>query len=120
MLCFFVLWLSFTANVNENAWEFGVLRAIGLNSASVIRIYIYEALSLIFSSVIVGSIVGILVAITLTLQFNLFSEFAFSFAFPYALFFSVLGMALLVAVFGSYIPAYSLRKKDIAIALKNM
>ena len=30
-LCFFVLWLSFTANVNENAWEFGVLRAIGLN-----------------------------------------------------------------------------------------
>lgn len=23
--------LSFTANVHENAWEFGVLRAIGLN-----------------------------------------------------------------------------------------
>ena len=31
VLCFFVLWLSFTANVNENAWEFGVLRALGLN-----------------------------------------------------------------------------------------
>jgi ABC-type antimicrobial peptide transport system permease subunit len=29
-LCFFVLWLSFTANVNENAWEFGVLRSVGL------------------------------------------------------------------------------------------
>ena len=30
-LCFFMLFLSFTANVRENAWEFGVLRAIGLN-----------------------------------------------------------------------------------------
>lgn len=119
-LCFFVLWLSFTANVNENAWEFGVLRAIGLNSATVIRMYIYEALSLIFSSVLIGSVVGILVAVTLTLQFNLFSEFAFTFAFPYALFFSVLGMAVLVAIFGSYLPSYSLKKKDIAIALKNM
>ena len=30
-MCFFLLWLSFTANVEENAFEFGVLRAIGLN-----------------------------------------------------------------------------------------
>lgn len=82
--------------------------------------YIYEALSLIFASVLIGSIVGILVAVTLTLQFNLFSELPFTFAFPYALFFSVLGMAVLVAIFGSYIPSYSLKKKDIAIALKNM
>ncbi len=31
LLCFFVLWISFTSNVSENSWEFGVLRAIGLN-----------------------------------------------------------------------------------------
>jgi hypothetical protein len=31
VMCFFLLWLSFTANVEENAYEFGVLRAIGLN-----------------------------------------------------------------------------------------
>ena len=31
IFCFFVLWLSFTANVRENSWEFGVLRAIGLD-----------------------------------------------------------------------------------------
>jgi len=31
VLCFFILWLSFTANIHENAWEFGVLRAVGLN-----------------------------------------------------------------------------------------
>jgi hypothetical protein len=31
IMCFFILWLSFTANVEENMWEYGVLRAIGLN-----------------------------------------------------------------------------------------
>jgi len=31
ILCFFVLLISFTSNVSENAWEFGVLRSIGLN-----------------------------------------------------------------------------------------
>jgi ABC-type antimicrobial peptide transport system permease subunit len=28
---FFVLWLSFMANIKENSWEFGVLRAIGVD-----------------------------------------------------------------------------------------
>jgi len=45
VLCFFGLWLSFDANVRENSWEFGVLRAIGLSSGQVIRVYIYEGSS---------------------------------------------------------------------------
>jgi len=28
VMCFFILFLSFTANVHEHAWEFGVLRAL--------------------------------------------------------------------------------------------
>jgi ABC-type antimicrobial peptide transport system permease subunit len=134
VLCFFVLWLSFTANVNENAWEFGVLRAVGLNVTRVMRMYIYEALCLIAASVFIGTTIGIfctyyifnyvfsgmLVSVTLTLQFNLFTELAFTFDFPYALFFSVFAMSILVAVIGSYLPTNSMKKKDIAIALKNM
>eukprot|EP01119_Soliformovum_irregulare_P011698 TRINITY_DN2957_c0_g2_i5.p1 TRINITY_DN2957_c0_g2~~TRINITY_DN2957_c0_g2_i5.p1 ORF type:complete len:779 (-),score=230.88 TRINITY_DN2957_c0_g2_i5:26-2362(-) len=120
VLCFFVLWLSFTANVNENAWEFGVLRALGLNVSRVIRMYIYEALCLILSSVLIGSVIGLLVSITLTLQFNLFTELAFTFEFPYALFFAVFGMSLAVSIIGSWLPANGFKKKDIAIALKNM
>lgn len=30
VLCFFLLFVSFTSNVTENAWEFGVLRALGM------------------------------------------------------------------------------------------
>jgi ABC-type antimicrobial peptide transport system permease subunit len=118
VLCFFLLFLSFTANVRENAWEYGVLRAVGLTSAQVVRIYIYEALSLICSAVILGSCVGILIAVTLTLQFNLFAEMPFQFQFPTALFASVVVMAVAVAFVGSYLAARPLQRKAIALALK--
>jgi len=78
VLCFFILWLSFTANIHENAWEFGVLRAVGLNvsncfgtdfarvtcsccvlqSVQVVMVYVYEALALVLVGVILGTIVG--------------------------------------------------------------
>jgi ABC-type antimicrobial peptide transport system permease subunit len=117
-LCFFMLWLSFSANVNENAWEFGVLRAVGLSSAQVIRAYIYEATAIIMAAILLGSTIGIFIAVTLTLQFNLFTEMPFQFAFPWILFSTVLVMSLLVAVLGSYIPARTLKEKHIAQALK--
>jgi len=117
-LCFFVLWLSFTANVKENSWEFGVLRALGLSVAQVIRAYIYEALAIIITAVFMGSTIGLLIAITLQLQFNLFTEMPFQFIFPYTLFFTVVGMSIIVAVLGSYLPAKELTRKAIAQALK--
>jgi ABC-type antimicrobial peptide transport system permease subunit len=87
VLCFFILWLSFTANIHENAWEFGVLRAIGLNvrcyqsrfpllcrlvsadasallpscldqSFQVVMVYVYEALALVMVGVVLGTAVG--------------------------------------------------------------
>eukprot|EP00003_Mantamonas_plastica_P015601 TRINITY_DN2635_c0_g2_i3.p1 TRINITY_DN2635_c0_g2~~TRINITY_DN2635_c0_g2_i3.p1 ORF type:complete len:1218 (-),score=362.13 TRINITY_DN2635_c0_g2_i3:46-3648(-) len=118
VLCFFMLWLSFTANVKENSWEFGVLRSIGLNSTQVTLMYIFEALALIASAVIMGSIIGIAIAITLTLQFNLFTEMPFKFVFPTALFFSVIAMSIVVAIVGSYLPARKYNRKQIAIILR--
>jgi len=118
ILCFFVLWLSFTANVNENSWEFGVLRSLGLTSPQVIRVYIYEALAIIIASVFLGSAIGILVSITLTLQLDLFTELPFWFEFPYVLFFGVLLMSVGVAVAGSYFPATRFKGKAISAVLK--
>ncbi len=153
-LCFFILWLSFTANVQENAWEFGVLRAIGLNvrrsvfvwrwggwltlircaavwvlvcccgvacaiqSTQVVMVYVYEALALVLSSVLIGTTIGLLIAISLTLQFNLFTEMPFRLQFPHSLFWSLLSMALVVAVAGSILPARSFMKKTISNVLR--
>jgi ABC-type antimicrobial peptide transport system permease subunit len=114
-----VLLVSFTSNITENAWEFGVLRAVGLTSFQVIRVYIYEAMSIILSSLILGTGLGMLVSATLTLQADLFTELAFEMRFPHLLFWSIVVMSLTVAVLGSWLPARKLAKKKIAAALKN-
>jgi ABC-type antimicrobial peptide transport system permease subunit len=118
IMCFFILWLSFTANVEENIWEFGVLRALGLTSYQVVMIYVYEALSLVLASIILGSGIGLLISITLTLQFGLFTELPFRMAFPFPLVFSMIGMAILVAILGSGLPAYSFLHKSISSVLR--
>lgn len=118
ILCFFILWLSFNANVRENAWEFGVLRALGLNSVQVVMVYVYEALALVLSSLSLGLIIGLAIAVSLTLQFNLFTEYPFRFNFPHTLFWSMTGMAVAVAVIGSILPSYSFLRKSISNVIR--
>ena len=120
VLCFFILTISFTANVRDNSWEFGVLRAIGFSVSQLIRAYIYEALCLVVAAFLCGTIIGVVIALTLVAQFNVFLEMPFQFAFPYLLFASLAVMALVVAVVGSYIPARVLRNKAIAFVLRGL
>eukprot|EP01090_Pellita_catalonica_P004754 TRINITY_DN14551_c0_g1_i1.p1 TRINITY_DN14551_c0_g1~~TRINITY_DN14551_c0_g1_i1.p1 ORF type:complete len:444 (-),score=74.69 TRINITY_DN14551_c0_g1_i1:87-1376(-) len=120
VLCFFILLVSFYSNVKENSWEYGVLRSLGLTRFQVVRVYVYEALILVVTSIFFGSTIGVLIAITLTLQFNLFSELPFEFDFPWGLFFMITSMALLLAVLGSYCPARRQGKKPISFVLKGL
>lgn len=117
-LCFFILWLSFTANVKENSWEFGVLRSLGLSGVNAVLIYVYEALCLVISCLLLGTSIGILVACTLTLQFNLFVELPFRFIFPTSVFGALLGMSFGCAIFGSGLPAYRFLRKQISRVLR--
>jgi ABC-type antimicrobial peptide transport system permease subunit len=117
-LCFVILWLSFTSNVTENGWEFGVLRAVGLNSVEIVMVYVYEALSIVSASILCGTVIGLLIASSLTLQFNLFTEMPFKLSFPYALFFSMISMALVVAVAGSALPARKFLKRTISDVIR--
>ena len=47
IVLFFSEIIFFSSNNSKNAWEFGVLRAIGLSSSQVMRVYVYEAACLI-------------------------------------------------------------------------
>ncbi|KNE73088.1 hypothetical protein AMAG_17243 [Allomyces macrogynus ATCC 38327] len=120
LLSFFVLWLSFTANLRENAWEFGVLRAIGLDGSTVLRVYVYEALAIVIATILLGTLVGGITAVTVTLQFNLFTEMPMTLAFPSGLYTFVVVFSIVVAVAGSWYPASQYRQKKIAMALKGM
>jgi len=118
VLAFFASWLSFTANVRENARELAVLRALGLTIHQVTRVYVYEALSVVLASFTGGAIVGILISITLTLQFNLFTEQPFEFIFPTSLFVLTFVLLVAVAVVSAYYPAMRIARVRIAQVLK--
>lgn len=117
-MCSFMCYLSFTANLKENSWEFGILRSIGLSAFEVINVYIYEAICIILSCVIVGTIIGVCSAIVLTLQFNLFMQLPFTLSFPYFMFSETVILSLIVAVIGSYIPGKQYAEKPINIVIK--
>ncbi|KAJ3175931.1 hypothetical protein HDU87_005595 [Geranomyces variabilis] len=118
IFCFFVLWLSFTANIRENSWEFGVLRAIGFSVIRVQRVYIYEAICIITACVILGTLIGILVAIAVALQYNLFTELPFQFLFPTSLYIAVVVLSFVVSIAGSYLPGKPYALERIASVLK--
>jgi len=118
VLCFFVLWISFTANVRENSWEFGVLRAVGLKYSEVVMIYILEALTIIFTSIILATAIGLMVAWTLALQNSLFNRRDPYVNFPYYMFLFVLVLSTFVSVLGSYLPAASFGRRPIALVIR--
>lgn len=117
-LIFFAAWLSFDANVRENSRELGILRSLGLSVAQVVRVFLYEAVSVVLAAFALGTLIGIVIAVTLALQFNLFLEMPFFFDFPTLIFCVVLFAMLLVAVIASLLPVLRLTGISIANVVK--
>ena len=87
VLSFFLIWTSFYSNIRENIAEYGIMRSIGVTKAQSVRIYLYEAATIILSSIIIGTFIGVVVSISLILQFDVFLELPFVFNFPFELYF---------------------------------
>ena len=118
VLCFFMLHINFEANVRDNLWEFGVLRALGISKHQTARIFIYESLSVILGAIITGTAIGLLVACILTLQQNVFTEMPFRLIFPGWLWALLAFSSILVAALGAYIPVRAILPWSIARVLK--
>lgn len=117
-LCFFVMLLTYTSNVHENSWEFAVLRSIGLPAWRVVTVYIYEALAITVSSLLLGALIGVGVAVLVDLQFVLFLQLPFAFSFPWFNGAIVLVASLTISLVASFIPSFALTRKPIASVLK--
>ncbi|KAA6382353.1 MAG: hypothetical protein EZS28_022118 [Streblomastix strix] len=118
ILCFFVLWISFTANVRQNQLEFGILRSIGLTAWETIRIYVYEALSLVLACIVSGSIIGLGISITLTLEITMFTESPLTYYFPFPIYLLSTFLSIIVAILGSILAAIDMKNKDIAEVIR--
>eukprot|EP01090_Pellita_catalonica_P023075 TRINITY_DN9248_c0_g1_i1.p1 TRINITY_DN9248_c0_g1~~TRINITY_DN9248_c0_g1_i1.p1 ORF type:complete len:456 (-),score=52.96 TRINITY_DN9248_c0_g1_i1:271-1509(-) len=120
VLCFFVLWVSFTANVRENAWELGVLRAVGLNRVQIILVYSYEAVAIFFSALLMATAMGFTIAVTLAAQGALFDQLPVQSYFPYYVFSSLFVASLAITLLGSYLPSHTITKKEVAHTIKGI
>lgn len=117
VLAFFILWLSFLANIRNASWELGVLRSIGLNNFQVAMVYIYEALAIVVSCIVLGTAIGTVTALMLCTQSNLFLMMPLQLDFPWTLYLSICGCALVVAVAGSYLPMRRYINNNVAAVL---
>lgn len=105
------LLIHVAANLRENSWEFGILRAMGLPGKKVVRIYIYEAETIVLACIVQGLMIGCLTAVILTLQFNLFLEMPFKFYINLPVTIVLLASSIVVSFLGSYIPSIKMKKE---------
>jgi hypothetical protein len=96
-ISFFALVSSTYVTVLEQLREIGVLRSVGISRWRMLRCYVYEALVIVLSSVILGLLIGVAMGWTMSAQRILFSQLPIPFSVPWALF---LIMCALSVVFG--------------------
>ena len=118
VLSFFLIWISFYSNIRENIAEYGIMRSIGVTKAQSIRIYLYEAATIILSSIIIGTFIGVVISTSLILQFDVFLELPFVFNFPFLLYFVLIVLGLGLGLLGSYYPTYAVNTLSLVKIMK--
>ena len=118
VLSFFLIWTSFYSNIRENIAEYGIMRSIGITKAQSVRIYLYEAATIILCSIVIGTFIGIVISSSLILQFDVFLELPFVFNFPYELYFILITVGLGLGLLGSYYPTYAVNTLSLVKIMK--
>lgn len=105
-ISFFALVSSTYVTVLEQLREIGILRAVGISRWRLLRCYMYEALLVVLSSVLLGLVIGIAMGWTMSAQRVLFSQLPIPFSVPWSLFAL---MCALSVVFGAVAACLPLR-----------
>lgn len=120
ILSFFLIWISFYCNIKDNICEYGIMRAIGVTENQSMRIYLYEAATIILSSIITGTFIGVVISSTLILQFTVFVELPFVFNFPYKLYTTLVLSGFGLGLLGSYYPTHEVNQMSLVKIMKGL
>ena len=118
ILSFFLIWTSFYNNIRENIAEYGIMRSIGVTKSQSIIIYLFEALVILLTSIIIGTILGIIISSSIILQFDIFFEMPFVFHFPLKLYSILISLGLFLGMLGSYYPTYAVNSISLVKIMK--
>ena len=119
ILCFFSLISSMVTNIQDQAKEIGILRAIGLGKFPATRIYIYEAFILVISASVMGIFIGLAVSYTMTLQQILFTQLPISLVVPWEIMLIVFALALICSFISACTPIRQTLRKPIVQILRS-
>eukprot|EP00667_Euglena_gracilis_P001379 EG_transcript_1379 len=112
VMCFFSLMASMLTNIYEQSKEIGVIRALGLSRFAVIRLYIWEAFTLVTCASVMGLCIGTAIAWTMAVQRVLFTQLPIPLTFPYVLLGVIMVSAFITSIAASFYPTYSLVRKQ--------
>lgn len=117
-LCLFSLMASMYTNIYEQSKEIAILRAIGFEGWTIVRIYVYEAFTLTMSAAILGVMIGTVLANTMVGQIGLFSQVPTTFQFPYKQLLQTVAVAMCCALVSSFFPALYPAKRNISRVMR--
>ncbi len=113
------VWIAFLAftNVRQRREEIGILRAIGVRSSQILKLFLGRALIVGLVGAVVGYLGGFAVGV-------LFGDLPATFEtarllFTPALLVAAVGLAVFLSLFGSWVPSLMAARQDPAVVLQN-
>ena len=118
LVCLVSLASSTYANIQEQAKETGVLRALGAKRPWLAWVATLEALVLVAAASVMGVGIGTVVAFTVTAQRSMFTQLPLPFVFPWSVVGWLVPVALVSAILAACVPATVLLRRRIAGLLR--
>eukprot|EP00481_Brizalina_sp_1-RS-2013_P000629 TRINITY_DN1610_c0_g1_i1.p1 TRINITY_DN1610_c0_g1~~TRINITY_DN1610_c0_g1_i1.p1 ORF type:complete len:113 (-),score=16.05 TRINITY_DN1610_c0_g1_i1:137-475(-) len=107
---FFISFISFKQNIDDNIYQFGVLKSTGINNINIIAMFIFESVIITISSLFCGTCIGVAQSVAITLQSQILTENIFIFKFPINLYAVLIISSFIIAIASSFIPSLILIK----------
>jgi len=118
VFCFFNLSSTMTINIFNQTKEIAIFRAMGMKKRSVTFILVVEAITLIFSSSIVGFLIGSILGYTMSIQRSLFTNIPAHFVFPSMQVLNILIVSVLGGFVCTIVPIRRLLSEQISDIIK--
>lgn len=116
----FQLILTVQANIRDSQYELGVLRSMGMNKFDVLKLTVYESVSVNLASIICGFIIGLMVSVSQIGMFLLFLELPFRIVIPFDVVVVVSFLSVGTMALGCWLGAKELYRKSISSTLKGI
>ena len=114
------IWIAFLSliNVRDRRSEIGILRAIGIGSSQIIKLFLFKSIIVGFLGAMLGYLIGLLVVIELNASAVKPSSLLPTQIFSWRLMLLIVVCVPVMAAVSGWLPAFMAAGKDPAVALR--